>query len=328
MLTQIEKALSRRQLLGGIVAGAAVNRLQAAPPGPAPALALPPAPICVFSKQFHWTDVREMCAIAKEVGFDGIDLTVRNGGHVVPEKVERDLPKAVETIHQSGLAIPMITAEIVDTNSPHCEAILRTAAGLGIRYYRWGWFKYDYDRDLNAQLESFKPKIDALAQMNEKYKICAMYDTHSGLGMVGAPILDMYYLIKGLDPRYTGFSYDVGHATAEGGVSAWVDNFRIVEKYVRGIVVKDFVWARNEKGQWEHKWCTDGEGMVNWGRFFQMVRAANFAGPVQMHCKDPRLGGAQNGKKPTISRDELKKIIADNLAFVKGEMRKAGIIVS
>lgn len=276
--------LSRRQLLGGIVASAAVNRLQAAPHAPA----VPAAPICVFSKQFRWTDVGAMCAIAKEVGFDGVDLTVRKEGHVRPENVERDLPKAVDTIHKSGLAIPMITAEIVDTSSPHCEAILRTAAGLGIRYYRWGWFRYDYKRDLNAQLDSLKPKVNELAEMNEKYKICAMYDTHSGLGMVGAPILDMYYLIKGLDPRYTGFSYDVGHATAEGGVSAWVDNFRIIEKYVRGIVVKDFVWAKSENGAWDVKWCTNGEGMVNWERFFQMVKAANFAGPVQMHLKGVR----------------------------------------
>src|SRR5690242_16019575 len=64
--------------------------------------------ICVFSKHFQWTDVTEAAAMAAQIGFDGVDLTVRKGGHVLPENVERDLPKAVETVHKAGLATPMI----------------------------------------------------------------------------------------------------------------------------------------------------------------------------------------------------------------------------
>lgn len=81
----MQNELCRRELLGGLVAGAAVSRLAVPPAASADAPALPPARICVFSKHFQWTDVSEMCAIAKELGFDGIDLTVRKGGHVPAE---------------------------------------------------------------------------------------------------------------------------------------------------------------------------------------------------------------------------------------------------
>jgi sugar phosphate isomerase/epimerase len=283
--------------------------------------------ICVFSKHFHWTDWQETAAMAAELGFDGVDLTVREAGHVLPAKVEQDLPKAVEIIRKAGLAVPMITAGIVDTSSPHAEAILRTASGLGIRYYRWGGLRYTYDRALAGQLEELKPKVNALAQMNEKYKICAMYHTHSGLGQVGAPIWDLWYLIKDLDPRYTGVNYDVGHATVEGGFSGWIDSLNLVEKHLRGIALKDFKWGKNAKGDWAPQWCAPGEGMVNFPRFFQMIKAAKFSGPVQMHYEYPGLGGADSGRdKLTIPKEQLASILRRDLQFIKAQMRKAQLL--
>jgi hypothetical protein len=50
----------------------------------------------VFSKCLQWLDYPGMAGITAEAGFDGVDLTVRAGGHVLPERVEEDLPKAVE----------------------------------------------------------------------------------------------------------------------------------------------------------------------------------------------------------------------------------------
>jgi sugar phosphate isomerase/epimerase len=41
-------------------------------------------------------DWRELAQAVKAAGFGGIDLTVRKGGHVAPERVKEDLPKAVE----------------------------------------------------------------------------------------------------------------------------------------------------------------------------------------------------------------------------------------
>src|SRR5207249_9514604 len=135
--------------------------------------------ISVFSKHFQWTNCQEMAAIAKDVGFDGIDLTVRQGGHVLPERVEEDLPKAAEAIRKAELELPMITAEIVDTRSPHAEAILKTASRLGIRYYRWGGFLYTAAKSIPDQLADFKTRVKDLADLNREYNVCAMYHTHS-----------------------------------------------------------------------------------------------------------------------------------------------------
>src|SRR5579863_4703796 len=127
------RGIPRREMLAALSASTLLSGSGEA----APSATGGPLKISIFSKHFQWTNCREMAAIAKDIGFDGVDLTVREGGHVLPERVEEDLPKAAEDIRKAGLEFPMITAEIVDTSSPHAEAILKAASRLGIRYYRW-----------------------------------------------------------------------------------------------------------------------------------------------------------------------------------------------
>ena len=59
--------------------------------------------IHLFSKHLQFLNYNDMSAAAAEMGFDGLDLTVRPKGHVLPEHVITDLPKAVEAMKKQGL---------------------------------------------------------------------------------------------------------------------------------------------------------------------------------------------------------------------------------
>ena len=111
----------------------------------------------------------------------------------------------------------MLTTDIADTETPYAEDILRSMSELGIRHYRWGGFKYNRDTPLAKQLADSRPRVEKLAKLNARYRVGAMYHTHSGIGLVGAPIWDLHELLDGLDPAAVGVNYDVGHATVEGG---------------------------------------------------------------------------------------------------------------
>lgn len=292
--------------------------------------------ICVFSKHLQWTDVHDAAAIARDIGFDGIDLTVRPEGHVLPERVEADLPGAVETVRRAGLQVPMITTDIASVETPHIEAVLKTANQLGIRHYRWGGLTYRADKGIAERLSELKPQMKALAELNQEHQICGMYHTHSGPAMVGGPIWDLWTVFQGLDPRWIGINYDIGHATVEGGYGGWVASSRLVEDSMRGIALKDFIWSQNKKdtthqdpydkslsieNAWVPHWCATGQGMVNFPGFFAIVKANRFLGPVQLHFEYPGLGGAQNGDKIlTISKRELIDAMRRDLTFVKGVM--------
>jgi sugar phosphate isomerase/epimerase len=281
-----------------------------------------PLKISIFSKHLHWLDWEPMAQMAKEIGFDGVDLTVRKGGHIEPERAEQDLPKVAEIVRKAGLELPMVTAGIVDTTTPHAEAILRALKSADIKRYRWGNLRYKDGQPIPPQLEALKREVAKLADLNRKYDVAAMYHTHSGME-IGAAIWDLWLVLKDQDTSRVGINYDVCHATIEGGLGAWVRSAQLVAPMMHGIAIKDFRWARNTKGEWGTQKCPLGEGMVNFKRFFAMLKAANFSGPVQMHFEYP-LGGADSGAKVlTVDKATVIAAMRKDLETLRGWLREA-----
>ncbi len=273
-----------------------------------PAAAMPrPLLISIFSKHLQFVKDDELATTARDMGFEGIDLTVRPGGHVLPATVETDLPKLVEIIRKRGMEVQMVTTDIsaVDASS---EKVLRTLAKLGIRYYRFGGLKYTDALPPQEQIAALKPRIQKLAELNQKLGLCGMYHTHSGPGQLGNAFWDLHMLFDGMPKDAIGTNYDIGHATIEGGAGGWITSTRMnLAGGMKGLAVKDFVWKNGPKG-WEAKWTPLGEGMVKFPQFLAMVAKSNFSGPVQVHCEYP-LGGADKGAT-TLTMDRTAVLAA------------------
>ena len=319
----VSSDISRRTMLMG---AAATSALLAISPGrlagEAVGVAREKLKLSLFSKLFQWTDIAETAAIAKEIGFDALDLTVRPKGHVLPERVATDLPRAVETVRKAGLEVSMISTEIKSVTSPYADAMLKTASGLGIRHYRWGGLVYRDDVGIAEQIRALKPQVKALEGMNRGYGMCGMYHTHSGPKMIGGPIWDLWVLLQDLDPQWIGMNYDIGHATVEGGYGGWETSARLARDSMKGIALKDFRWPAKVTPQAgltggagkrrgvdpEPEWCAIGDGIVDFRGFFEIVKGNRFSGPVQMHFEYPEFGGAENGE--TTLRIPKERLIA------------------
>src|SRR5262249_47239948 len=94
--------------------------------------------LCLFSKHLPTMDPKRMAQAVKKLGFSGIDLTVRPGGHALPERAADDLPKAFEAIRGEGLSVPMITTNLTSASDSTAKPILATASKLGIPYFKPG----------------------------------------------------------------------------------------------------------------------------------------------------------------------------------------------
>jgi sugar phosphate isomerase/epimerase len=281
--------------------------------------------VAIFSKHLQFLGGSELARAAAEIGFNGIDLTVRSGGHVEPARAAEDLPPLVSLIRQHELEVPMVTTDIVDATSSHARTVLKTLANLGIRYYRWGGFTYHADQPLARQFEDFHRRSAQLARLNTEYNVCAMYHTHSGVDLVGAPIWDIFQILKDLDPNAVAINYDVGHATVEGGLGGWIDSFRLAEPYIRGVAVKDFVWQKGTRENWHPQWVPLGQGMVRFPTFFSMLAKTAFKGPVQLHFEYP-LGGVDSGKRQlTIERQQVFSAMRRDLHQVRTYLNNAGL---
>jgi len=252
--------------------------------------------IALFSKPLHFLRGDALAAAALQAGFDGVDITVRQGGHVEPGAASTDLPPLVALLRKNGLEVPMVTSGILDASTPGLEEFVRLLAGLGIHYYRWDGFRYDPARPFPPQLDDFRRRSSALAALNARHGVMAIYHTHSGMPYASASIVSLREMFRDADPRGVGVNYDIAHATIEGGLGGWIQSFRLCQERIHGVAVKDFVWSLNAPGEWRVQWTPLGDGMVQLREFARMLRGSSFAGPIQVHAEYP-LGGAENGKR-------------------------------
>src|SRR4051794_12511775 len=108
---------SRRRFLINVATSAglfpfAQSKFYAFSPDPSP------LKVSIFSKHLQFLNYGDMAEVAAQLGFDGIDLTVRPEGHVIPERVETDLPKAIEAMRKVGLTALLMTTAIEDARNP------------------------------------------------------------------------------------------------------------------------------------------------------------------------------------------------------------------
>lgn len=287
---------------------------------PANALVSKPS-ISIFSKNLHWADYGKMAALAAKMGFDGIDLTVRVGGHVSPENVVRDLPIAVKKIRDAGLEVYTITTDIKSADEQYTRDVLKTAAKLNINNYRMGWYDYDSKNSIPSGLEAIKNNIRNLALVNEEYGIHGDYQNHHG--RFGAAIWDLWLALSDFNPKWIGSQFDIRHSTVDGAES-WPVSVELIQKYIGSICIKDFYW-KNTGSKWEAVNVPLGEGMVNFTAYFKLLKKLGILKPISLHYEYP-LGGAESGnRKITMHEDEVIQKMKKDLVTLKGWLKAADL---
>lgn len=309
MTAESQNQYSRRHFIGSLASGLALSSLPFTS-----SAANTDHKICIFSKHLQWLAVPEMIENTVALGFDGIDLTVRPGGHVEPAQVATELPRIIKLIRKAGLDVPMITTNIIDPDHELTPIILKTAGELKIPFYRTGYLKYDPSIGVAQGLIKYKTQLQKLAALNQKYNIHGAYQNHAGAG-VGAAVWDLWEIIKDLDPRWIGCQYDIKHAVAEGGQS-WANGLEIIKSHIKCMDIKDFIWAEKD-GKWVNQSVPLGAGMVNYKQYLQLLKKFAISGPMSIHYEYP-LGGADSGRNQiTIPKEEVLNAMKRDLNTLK-----------
>lgn len=270
--------------------------------------------IHIFSKHLQFLNYQNMAEVAASLGFDGVDLTVRPNGHVNPENVEADLPKAVAELKKVGFSPLLMTTAVEDRDNPVDHKLLTTAAKEGIKYYRMNWYRFIEGKTIPQSITEFRNKMTGLSQLNKELGLISCYQNHSGR-MVGASVWEIWEMLKNSDQAYSGTQYDIRHATVEGGLS-WPTGLNLIRPTIKTIVLKDFMWEK-KNGKWGVTSTPLGEGMVDFKSYFGLLKQFKLEVPVSLHLEYP-LGGAESGAtKLSVDKQVVFDAMKRDLAKVK-----------
>jgi sugar phosphate isomerase/epimerase len=187
-----------------------------------------------------------------------------------------------------------------------------------------GYFSYEATDDIASRLNQLKPRVQKLAELNQEFQIFGGYQNHVGEQYVGAPIWDVWELVRDLDPEWIGCQFDLRHATVDGA-TAWPVNYRLVSSFTKMLAVKDFRWKKSD-GIWETENCPLGQGVSNYKRFIKMLKENRFEGPISVHYEYP-LGGADHGaRRLDMDRGEFFAALKRDLNTLRGWLREGGLL--
>lgn len=256
--------------------------------------------LMVFSKHLAGLPLEEVGRRLAAMQIDAIDLTVRPGGHVNPEHVHDELPRAAEALGRSGVHVGMLTTAITDAHDPATAPILRTAAELGIHYYKLGYYNYDGYGNLRRQRQDVAAHLRDLAHLNREVGIHGGFHNHSG-GYVGASLWDVAHVLEHVDPAVLGSYFDPAHATIEGGGQGWLMALDLLADRITMVAAKDFRWVDGAfyEGPRRNRpeWCPLADGTTPWPRILRILVDKGYKGPVSLHSE---YQGAHSFKDLTV----------------------------
>ncbi|MCF7786639.1 MAG: sugar phosphate isomerase/epimerase [Prosthecobacter sp.] len=235
--------------------------------------------VCFFTKHLQGLSFDDIASLGAEAGFNGVEAPIRPKGHIEPEKVVDELPKFVEALKKQGLEMTIITSGINEVSKEQrTEEVLRTAAKLGVKRFRMNYYKYDLKQPIWEQLQAVRPKIKDLVALCKEIGIQPMFQNHSGKDYFGAPVWDIFSIMRDYPAADFSFAFDILHATCEGGLS-WPLEFNLVKDHIGAAYFKDFKWDGRKQVT-----VPLGQGQVD-PAYGKMLMKTGYTGPISLHLE-------------------------------------------
>lgn len=264
--------------------------------------------LCVYSGCFAKIPYAQLPEIVSGMGYDGIDLTVMPGGHVDPSLYMVDLDRAFQTFQDAGIELPMVTTSFTSPSQPYAYAILYVSAELGARFCRLGTWPPPVVPALGPNGPSQLANIRAMMMRNDlaqfaatglRCNITPLLANHAG-SYPGRSIPEAEALLTGIAPGAFGYCFDPAQAVMEAisensgarSADAWEPALQAALPRLGAVALSDVALDRAAMdtngpsgAPLKPRLCPLGEGVIDWKKFFSILAAAHFHGPVSMHME-------------------------------------------
>jgi sugar phosphate isomerase/epimerase len=265
----------------------------------------------LFTKLLKTMDLDQVAEIAGDLGFGGIDLLIRQGYQVEPTGAA-DVRDALRRLARHGLAVPVLTTDIVEHN-PVTEALLEAAATAGVRLVRLGYWQYDGSVRYQTALDRARRDLEAIVVTAERYGVRPVIQLHGGTIHSSGSLTAA--LMAGYEPAVLGSYPDPGNQVVQDGREDWKITFDILQSSVSLVGVKNGGWspgAYDHRGQrqWVSDWLGIADGMVPWDQVLQYLVQHHPDVPLSFHSHY-EVPLAQALDHTRVDLRYVKRIVAD-----------------
>ncbi len=245
----------------------------------------------VFTKPWRDASLEALADRVAELGFDGIELPVRDGFQVEPGSVARDLPRAARVFADRGLTIHSVAGPVDEPTVGACGE-----AGIPILRIM---VPIPPDRDYFSHVVTEQRRWERLVPALERAGVTLGVQNHAKRFVTHA--MHLWHALRPFNPRHVAAVWDAAHNALQGeDVELALD---VIWPHLRLVNLKNGLWERtnpqatDEPAAWRVRWVTAKEGLCDWGRVAGELVRRRYAGPVCLTAEyaDPSRADALIG---------------------------------
>ena len=241
-----------------------------------------------FTKFWEDLDVRQLGERARDLGYDGLDLAVREGHAVTPANVTDALPGALRAWHEVDVDCPMISSstDLTDPDASEAVALFEAAAEAGVPRIKIGYFKFNPGDSFEELWTFARRSLDGFERLSRRTGVQTMYHTHSG-HCLGSNCAGLRHLLQDYDPEHVGAYVDFGHLAINGeDVQMGLAMLRDRLSAIGGKDARHFPDQRpDRRASFADGFVLLGQGAAEWPEAVALLKGWGFDGPITIHTE-------------------------------------------
>ena len=234
-----------------------------------------PITFSVFTKPWKSQPLEHVSGFVHDMGFDAVELAVREGYQVQPQTIAKGLPLAVKAFADNGVKINSLATQ------PD-ERSIAAAAENGVPLIRimvkCGPEGYTVS-EANAQQD-----FDALLPVLEKHKVTLGIQNHSE-HFLASSAAGLRALVGKYDKKHVAAVWDCAHCALQGESPDLA--LDIIWPHLAMVNFKNAIWRPTtppeaEYQRFEHYWTGGRFGLANWPLLAGLLKKRNYSGVITL----------------------------------------------
>ena len=281
-----------------------------------------------FTKFWDDLSVRQLGERASELGYDGLDLAVRDGHAINSANVTQELPGALRAWRDLGVDCPMISSstDLTDPDAAAAVTLFEAAAAAGVPRIKVGYFKFNPGDSFEELWSLARRRLEGFERLSRRTGVQTLYHTHSGQ-CLGSNCAGMRHLLQDYDPQLVGAYVDLGHLAINGeDVQIGLAMLRDRLSAIGGKDARHFPDERpDRRARFADGFVLLGQGAAEWPEAIKLLKAWGFNGPITIHTEyttDQEVIGTVGAGEYTPEAIALRaRGEVEDLAYLRGLLK-------
>lgn len=259
-------------------------------------------PLVVFTKPWKTESLEALADRVAGLGFQGIELPVRDGYQVSPGNIHEKLPEAARTFAGKNLRVFNVAGEIN-------ESFIRGLGESGVGTLRV-MLNADPKRNYLEQEEEYYRKVSALLPVLEANKVRLGIQNHFG-NFIGCSAAGLMRFVSRFPVKQVGAVLDLAHCAIAGEITEFA--LDIAASHMIMVNLKNGYRRRTNFStaadpEWRTVWTSSHQGALSWKLAVSELKKRGYEGPI---CITAEYSGTE---KP-LEGEEVMTLLREDAAY-------------